>query len=250
MEEPILYSDLHLHAVYYQPAGDARAAVLIVPPLFEEKRCAHRALTTCARALASAGAAVLNIDLYGIGNSRGALCDISLDRWIDDLHAAAETLRAHTAAPLTLLGCRAGALLAAHALADGLTADRIVLWQPVTAGRGYLNQLRTRRMIQDKITGETPPDVDQHEVEGYRLSPALFEGIQAMRLPAELPIPSIRLLQCSFNDKPLNEYERLITQWGKERVQQRCIISEPFWHPHSPGDYAALAEAVVEEVLA
>ena len=249
--EPILYSDQQLHGIYFTPTDSVKQAVLLAPPFFEEKRCAHRALTCCARALARAGVAVLHPDLYGTGNSRGNLADIGLDRWLDDLHAAFDTLRELAGdLPVTVLACRAGVLPAAQLIAEGLPVQRLILWQPVVAGRGYLHQLRTRRMIQDQMTGETPPETDPHEIEGHLLSPALFEGIQALRLPAEMPSISLRLLQCSFNDKLLGEYARVIEQWGTDRVQARRVICEPFWHPHSPGEYTDLAQAVVEEVLA
>lgn len=249
--EPVLYSDQQLHGMYFAPRAAVRATVLLVSPLFEEKRCAHRALTTCARALAAAGVAVLQPDLYGTGNSRGALTEIALERWLDDLHAAMDALRDRTQQQeVTVIGCRAGALLTAHAIAEGLTATRLVLLQPVVSGRGYLNQLRTRRMIQDKMTGEAPPDVGAHEVEGHELSPALSADLQGLRLPAEMPELPISLLQCSFTDKLLTEYGRVLQQWGTERVQTRSIVCEPFWHPHSPGDYAELTHAIVEEVCA
>lgn len=248
--EPITYSDIHLHGMFFAPQGECRAAILLVPPLFEEKRCAHRALTTCAQALARAGAAVLHPDLFGTGNSQGRLTDIALDRWIDDLHAARDYVRDRSGHAPSILGCRAGALLAAHAIAEGLPTPRLTLLQPVTAGRGYLNQLRTRRMIQDKMTGDMPPEIGEYEVEGQLLSPTLYSEFQALRLPAEMPDIQMSLLQCSFNEKLLSEYERLVAQWGAERVRVRSLVCEPFWNPHSPHGYPALAQAIVEELLA
>jgi hypothetical protein len=248
--EPVLYSDIHLHASYYAPAAHPERAVLLIPPLFEEKRCAHRAMTTCAQALAAAGVAVLHPDFFGVGNSHGALTEIALDRWLDDLHAAADYLAERTAnTPLTMLACRAGALLAAQAIAaGGISPAKLLLWHPVTHGRGYLHQLKTRRMIQDSITGEAPPEVGPYEVEGHALSPALFAEFQALQLPAKLPGTALTLIQCSFNDKLLAEYERLLAQWGVEALPVRRIICEPFWRPHTPTDYHALVLAIVEEV--
>ena len=238
-----------LHGYFYAPAASARAAVLLLSPLFEEQRCAHRTLTVCARALAQAGAAVLRPDLYGTGNSDGLLSEITLDRWFDDVRAAAELLRARVGdLPLTLLACRAGALLAANAVAEGLPVERLVLWQPVVAGRNYLTQLRTRRMIQDQLTGDAPPETGECEVEGHALSAGLYSGLQTIRLPAEMPSIDLRLLQCSFNETILGEYARLSTTWG-ERLRVRCLNGEPFWNPHSPANDQALAQVVVEETL-
>lgn len=240
--EPILLGEPPLHGLYV--AGGMRAAVLLVSPLFDEKRCAHRAVVACARALAAAGAAVLQVDLTGTGNSAGELAQIDLARWQADLRTAAAALRERTSLPLNVVAFRAGALLAAGA---GLDAARLVMVQPVTAGKSYLNQARTRRMIQDKMTGDTPPEIDPHEIEGEVLSPTLFAELQALSLPETAPA-GVRLLQCSFNDKLLSEYERLLARWGEVPVQ--TVVAEPCWLPHTPGEYAALAQAVCVEVLA
>jgi len=241
--EPVLYGSPGLHGLLYLPSGAPRARILLISPLFEEKRCAHRALATCARALAGAGAAVLTPDLSATGNSGGALAEITLARWLDDLRAADDFLRARSKAPLCLIGLRAGALLAVHA---GLAAPRLLLWQPVLAGKSYLRQLRTRRMIQDAVTGGAPP-VGPHEVEGQELSAAFFTELEGLRLPDAPPPGDICLLQCSFNTALLTEYARLAARWSTLRA--RCIIAEPCWNPHTPGAYADLAVALVEEAL-
>ena len=241
---PILFSPAQLHGIYCAPAEEPRAQVLLVSPLFEEKRCAHRALITCARALARRGAGVLLPDLTGTGNSDGLLTEITLARWMDDLHAAAQALGTRAAGPLTVVGCRAGALLAAWAV-TGMPAARLVLWQPVLTGKSYLRQCRTRRMIQDSITGEKPP-VGPHEVEGQTLAAALYDELEQLDLPDVPPPLDIVLFQCAFTEKLAAEYERLLARWPRLRI--RCLATEPFWNPHTPGEYRPLAEALAEEV--
>lgn len=248
--EPIVYSDPALHGMRFLPAQAPVAAAVLIAPLFEERRCAHRALVTCARALAGAGVAVLLPDLTATGNSPGDLRHVRLTQWRDDLAAAVASLQTHVAGRLCLIGCRAGALLALDALAGGLAVDRLLLWQPVLAGKSYLTQARTRRMIQDSLTGQDAPTVSPQEVEGQDLSPELHAELAALAFPDAPPTVDTRLLQCSFSAKPLAEYQRVVTRWGAERLSLHCLIQEPFWHPHSPGSYAELAEALVEEVLA
>ena len=165
--------------------------MLLLSPLFEEKRCASRALLAGARELATAGAAVLLPDLYATGNSTGHLTEIGLARWLDDVRQAARWCES---APLGRYAAwrRAGALLAAQAVADGLTVERLMLWQPVVNGRGYLGQLRTRRMVQEKMTGEEPVEVGKYEVEGQELSPQLYADLENLDLPAERPAGKVR----------------------------------------------------------
>jgi hypothetical protein len=235
--------------MYFAPAVAPGAGVLLVPPLFEEERSAHRALITGARALAQAGAAVLHAEVSATGNNPGLLADVRIAQWLEDLRHAAEYLTSRADVPLTVVGCRLGALLAACALAEGLSAERFLLWQPVTDGRAYLAQIRTRRAIQDKMTGETPPETGAYEVEGQELSPALYADLQTCSMPDDLPVADLRLFQCSFNDRLLGEYGRLQARWGLERLHVRCLVAGSFWLPHSPGDYAEVSAALVEEVL-
>ncbi len=247
--EPILYGDPQLHGLFIaQPTGQP-VCVLLVTPLFEEKRCAHRTLIMCGRELARNGAAVLIPDLFATGNSTGSLTEVTLCRWMSDLTAAAEMLQVRSSGPLYVIGCRAGALLAAHAIAHGLPATRLLLWQPVTSGQHYLGQLRTRRAIQDNLTGEKSPEIGKYEVEGQHLSSELYAEFEALSMPAAPPIPDIRLVQCSFNQKVLSEYERLLTRWSGVTINPRCLVAEPFWHPHAPGEYAGLSTAITEELL-
>ncbi|OPZ83503.1 MAG: hypothetical protein BWY76_02241 [bacterium ADurb.Bin429] len=189
----------------------------------------------------------MRLEPSGTGNSAGSLTDMSLARWSADLCAAGEALAGDT--PLILLACRAGALLAARALADGLTADRLLLLQPVTGGKEYLRQARTRRMIQDKLTGD-PPETHPREIEGQVLAEALLADLEAARLPDAPPIADTRIIQCSFNEKPVKEYADLLSRWNLPADSLRALVHEPFWLPHSPGAYAALAAAIVEEMTA
>lgn len=192
----------------------------------------------------------MHIDLTGTGNSSGSLAEIGLAHWLEDIRAALEWLYERTTAPLSIVACRAGALLALQLGSTELATTRLILVQPVLSGRSYLQQIRTRRMIQDQITGKTPPVVDEYEVEGHLLSPEFYNELQQLRSPAITPASDVRLLQCSFQEKLQGEYERQLTVWDNSCVHARTIICVPFWYPHSPGSYAELTSAVIEEALA
>lgn len=248
--EPILFGETPLHGMYYAPEATPDTAVLVVPPLFEEKRCAHRAVTAAARALATAGVAVLHPDLYGTGNSRGDLTAVTLDRWHNDLHEAANELRTRSGVKrVTLLACRTGALLAVPAFMADEATSRHILWHPVVTSKTYLHQLRTRRMIQTQVSGNTALTDEQDDIDGQRVSPALRQDFAALRLPDTPPSAPVSLLQCSFNDRMLAEYAVLATRWGEHHLRISTFICQPFWLPHTPSDYTALAQTVVREVL-
>ncbi|HOF87033.1 MAG TPA: hypothetical protein PLZ36_02860, partial [Armatimonadota bacterium] len=130
-----------------------------------------------------------------------------------------------------------------------LRAVQFLLLQPATSGAEYLRQARTRRMIQDKLTGD-PPETHPREIEGQVLSADLLAELEAARLPETPPLADIRMLQCSFTEKPVKEYADLLARWQLPADRLRALVHEPFWLPHSPGAYTALAAAVVAEVTA
>jgi hypothetical protein len=227
------------HVVAYAPGDVAAAHVLLVGPLLEEGRCAHRAMHRAAVAMAAGGATVLRVELAGTGNSDG---EASMDGWLANLRAGIDWLRARGEAPLVVIGCRAGALLAAR-VAEG--ADRLVLWQPVLSGKSYLREIQVRRMAQDSITGEKPPTLP-FEVEGQVLTQAMHEALGGLKLPDAKPVEDVRLVQCSFSEKLLAEYERLAAAWGI--AETSCVVAEKFWLPHTPGGYGAVVAAVAQHL--
>ena len=192
----------------------ARGAFLHVHAFAEEQNKSRRMTALQARAFARAGYAVLQIDLYGCGDSSGDFGDARWEIWLDDLRAAHAWLAQRQAAPVDLWGTRLGALLALDYATNG-SADtpvrEVLLWQPVTSGEQYLTQFLRIRMATDMLVAE--PDAgspapartsttqamraslaagDSLEVAGYMLTPALATSIGAMKLGA-LGTPGMRV---------------------------------------------------------
>lgn len=242
-----------LHAVFYGPQGEARGRVCLVPPLFEEKRCAHRALVDFARGLARAGWSGLHVDLAGLGNSPGDLTALTVEDWIRNLQDAVSYLDQRSAAPfLILVGIRAGALLAARAARFlSPTPTRLQLWQPVVDGGKYLAQMRKRRMIQDGLTGHEQSALDQGagivDVDGFAVGEALHRGLQNLRLSGEeLPAGvSVQVLQISASERLLPDHVALQKAWG-DAVEVRTQVARPFWNPHTPDRYEEIVATAVE----
>lgn len=123
-----------LFGVLCEPAGEARAAVLIVAGQPQTRVGSHRMFTDLARMLASMGVTSLRFDVGGWGDSPGeALPFEASDR---DIAAAAARLRGEVRAlaPLWVLGLCDGASAAVLALpalrAAGATVDALVLINP------------------------------------------------------------------------------------------------------------------------
>lgn len=123
------------------PAQRRRGAILYVHPFAEELNKTRRMAALQARAFAAAGHPVLQMDLYGCGDSSGDFADARWDIWCRDLMLACQWLRGRGGERLYLWGLRLGALLAIDfACAPGCRPDALILWQPVVSGRTHLNQ--------------------------------------------------------------------------------------------------------------
>lgn len=181
--------------VFHAPIQPARGAVLFVHPFAEEMNLSRRMVAMQARALAAAGYAVLQVDLFGCGDSVGDFGDATWSGWIDDVLAAVSWLRARVDAPPWLWGLRAGCLLATQAAAKTDSACNFLFWQPVLSGETHWRQFLRIRTAAEAIGGERENVADDSqpvEVAGYRVAPALAAGLRQARL--DLPANSGRVV--------------------------------------------------------
>lgn len=175
--------------LWHLPPGKPRSGIVYLPPFAEEMNRSRAVVARQARAFAAAGHAVLQMDLYGCGDSAGDFGEASWARWRSDAHAAITLMRDRFDVPLCLWGLRSGALLAGE-VARELDQDlALLLWQPVLSGKQHLQQfLRLNlaaEILDGKAQGSTETllarlDAGQAiEVAGYILAPALAQGLAA-----------------------------------------------------------------------
>jgi exosortase A-associated hydrolase 2 len=178
------------YCLYHPAAGAPKSALLYVAPFGEEMNRTRRAGALQARALAAQGCAVLQIDLYGSGDSDGEFRDADWHIWKQDLALAHAWLAAKTGRAVGLWGVRLGALLALdYAAGAALPVARFVFWQPVLRGAVYLNQLLRLRLAGDMLAGGTAVDSRQlraalreqpQEIGGYDIAPAMADAIESL----------------------------------------------------------------------
>lgn len=107
------------------------------------------------RALSALGFTVLQIDLYGCGDSSGELADASIAKWRQDLDTGVAWMRRQGIAPLHFWGLRFGALLGLDWLnrsEQSSLIEGILLWQPVISGDTHLNQFLRIGVARDVLS--------------------------------------------------------------------------------------------------
>lgn len=175
--------------------GPDLGAVLYVPPFGEEMNKARRMAALQSKRFARMGIGVLQIDLFGCGDSSGELSDASWERWKDDLCHALTWLRTVAPGPIHLWGLRLGALLALDVTrSHQVPIDRLILWQPVVSGEAFLSQFLRLKLASDVVSGnkssgvgvrqlrETLKESGSIQIAGYDLPSTLATAIDALHL--------------------------------------------------------------------
>jgi pimeloyl-ACP methyl ester carboxylesterase len=248
-----------LFGMLHKPAGaSGRLGFVMSHPFAEEKLWGHRVYVSFARALAARGHAVLRFDYMGAGDSSGMTPDTSLDTHLADLAAAVDTLRARQPGVerIGLVGLRLGAsfaaLLAEKAADDPSLASLrdapLVLWDPVTDGEAYFQELlrtnlstqlavygkvqETREVLQERIRAGGLVNVD-----GYEIGKALFEScaVNPLLAPgARRHAGPVLVLQVAANDKIKDRPELTTLAADYPRGTFARAVEQPFWREIKP----------------
>lgn len=230
----------------YHPGAHDGPGIVYAHPFCEEMNKARRMAALQSRQLAAAGYAVLQIDLFGCGDSDGDFVDARWETWKQDLRLALEWLKSRSHGPLGLWGLRLGATLAADVARDAsLALEQLVLWQPVVNGELLLTQfLRLRLAAEMLADGAAQSGVRElreslrggrtQEIGGYDLHPRLAGDIDALRL-AEL-VPVVKRVHCleisaSADPKLSPASQRAMDAWRAKGLDVRAaaVEGEPFW---------------------
>jgi alpha-beta hydrolase superfamily lysophospholipase len=155
------------------------------------------ALRELAISLAEKGQHVLRFDYRGTGDSFGDLGEVAISDWIEDITLAIREGRDLSGSSVVqLLGVRAGALLACRSAGTSGDVQRLVLWDPVRDGAGYLRALRRIQMaiIEGNLyLSRAERRQTLHEYAGHRLSERMIEEFRLLDASAYLSVSKSKL---------------------------------------------------------
>jgi exosortase A-associated hydrolase 2 len=246
-----------------QPGVECRGAIIYVHPFGDEMNKARRMAAMQARALAAIGFGVLQMDLFGCGDSSGEFADARWDIWKQDLAIARNWLEHKVTAPVSLWGLRLGALLVLDfARSLGHTIDRIVLWQPVISGESFLTQFLRLRLANEmlaadagteKATGTNTMRISLKagntlEVAGYELTPELATAIDGLKA-AELVVTKSPIHWFEIVAEPGRPMPpagaKVVSAWKQNEVDLHLHLVSclPFWATQEISECAELVSA-------
>jgi len=198
-------SNQQVFASYHPPVGgNGQVLTVICPPLFNEYMRTQLALRELAISLAEKGQHVLRLDYRGTGDSFGDLGEIAISDWVEDIALAVREGRDLSGSSVVrLLGVRAGALLACRSAGASSDVQRLVLWDPVPSGAGYLQALRRIQVAieQDLSLSRAERREILHEYAGYRLSERMLEEFRLLDASAYSSVPKSKLYVVSTSSE-------------------------------------------------
>ena len=230
--------------VFYPAAGTPLGSVLYLHPFAEEMNKSRRMAALQARAFAARGYNVLQIDLFGCGDSSGDFGAARWKVWQEDVALAVDWLARHTDGPMHLWGLRLGALLALDHLRQASQAFAgLLLWQPLVSGTQFMTQfLRMRltgEMLSGAVSGSGTGELRAQlaagrplEIAGYELAPDLALAIERLDLAGLAPrnVPA-QWFEINAEGKLSPAVRRAAQAWSAAgaEVDARAVRGEPFW---------------------
>jgi exosortase A-associated hydrolase 2 len=249
--------------VRYRADRDVRGALLFVHAFAEEMNKSRRMAALASRALADRGFDVLQVDLYGCGDSDGEFGDADWAEWRDDVVEGARWWHAQTGHAPILWSMRAGCLIACEA-ASIMGAGQFLFWQPQPAGAQALQQFLRLRVAQQALVStpnsrtktqdlrEALARGESIEVAGYLLSPGVALGLEAasLSLPASASRVAWMEIVPDANTTARPVAQTRVAAWRSEGLDAtlHAIEGPEFWQTQEIAESRALIDATVRIV--
>lgn len=239
-----------LYGVYHPPRAHTSrpTAVVLCYPLWQEYMRAHRAFRQLAMLLSKAGFSVLRFDYFGTGDSAGESDAGDVSRWTHDIATAIDELKDTAGvSKVSLVGLRVGASLAAAVAAERKDLDRIVLWDPVVAGKPYVE-----KMVLEQAGAGARRDATLGTIgiKGFPLTRRMREGLEGIDLQRLQPPASGRMIMTVSEERPEFVALRDALAGRRTGMTYRHIPSAGNWDEIDRFGSALLPQSIIQGIVA
>jgi exosortase A-associated hydrolase 2 len=254
--------------LYHPPAGYSpeNSALLYIHPFAEEMNKSRRMAALQSKALAAMGLGVLQMDLYGCGDSDGDFGDAAWEIWKDDIAHAKQWLTRKGYVSVHFWGLRLGALLALDYARDTARENdsaKFILWQPIVNGKSFLTQFLRLRLVNKIMAndrGETSSvqalremlRVGQTlEIAGYTLSPRMAAAIDDLKM-GQLIVKNGGIYWFEIIPDAGRELSpasvSVLETWGRSGIDPKVALIPglPFWATQEISECPELLTATIE----
>ena len=253
--------------LYHTPHPDKKClgGFIYVHPFGEEMNKSRRMVALQARVFAAMGFGVLQIDLFGCGDSQGEFVNARWAIWKQNIEVARDWLEKRITAPISLWGLRLGALLELDfARSSEKKIEKIILWQPVINGELFLTQF-LRLRVANEMLGSTNEKTfgtkalrsslaagEQLEVAGYELTNELTGVIEDLRA-INLMVSGIPVYWFEIVSEPGRAMPpagaKVVKEWEEEKngnLSVHFVPCAPFWATQEISECPELVSATAE----
>lgn len=247
--------------IQYSPSVQIKANILLLPAIGEELNRCRKMLSDQARLLAASGFQCWVLDYFGTGDSGGDFAEIDWDLWLRDIQAVIQNT-IPTDQPLILFGVRVGALMAldvAESLEAGMLGG-VVLFQPVTSGQKFVNQMLRQRsayLMANDLSSESAADMRAKaaagqllEVGGYLYNGSILQSlderqIKGRQLPDDLKLIWMENVKAEGADLSIGS-NKLVEGFRQQgcKVSVELFCDPPIWQLHERAEMRDCLRAV------
>jgi exosortase A-associated hydrolase 2 len=226
------------------PSVKNRGKILFIHPFGDEMNKARKMVAIQSSELTKLGYSVMQVDLYGCGDSSGEFKDANWEIWVKNVRSAVNFLENLNSHKIFFWGLRLGALL----VLDYITrqkqkSNKIILWQPTLIGLKYINQqLRMNtydKKSQPKSILKSSMEMEKGEyakIGGYSINHELYNSIVKLNIENFVKPEKIKRIEW-FEISPVLENQltfasgtivKLIED-KRIKINARTLNGPPFW---------------------
>ena len=192
-----------------------------------------------AQFLVSQGYVVYALDYFGTGDSEGDVRQASSNIWVEDIEDVVTWLAKNGTESVNVWAVRAGALLAFAALHNiqcKIECKHLLLWKPVLKGKTFMSQFLRLKQMNAMLSGDDKIDWRKQlitegviEIAGYEISNELFESLEGLQFPKELP-EDIQIGWMELASKGVTPaIQNAVKNWPANTTKISCHEGPAFW---------------------